>query len=134
VSGGLKVEVVIDTHKQIGLLTAERDRILAERGISLPPLIIKGCEDHILNLMSQDLEDALVKNSLPHLVVCNKHRATDVVQFIISKVYSFFVCVLCVYVCVCMCGHCVCVVCCMLCVVCCVLCVVCVCVCLTKIY
>jgi hypothetical protein len=36
--------------------------------------------------MSQDLENVLVKNSAPHLLISGKHRATDVVQFIISKV------------------------------------------------
>jgi hypothetical protein len=91
-------------HKQIGLLTAERDRLLLERGTPSPPLIIKGCEDHILNLMSQDLEETLVKNALPHLVVCGKHRATDVVQFIISKVYIVYCMCVYVYVC-CMCVY-----------------------------
>jgi hypothetical protein len=60
---------------------------LSKRGYTtIPPLIIKGCEDHILNLMSHDFEQSLVANCPPHLVVNGKHRATDVVQFLISKV------------------------------------------------
>ncbi|MBL4704521.1 MAG: hypothetical protein JKY54_08365 [Flavobacteriales bacterium] len=51
-----------------------------------PDLNIIGCEDHILNLMSEDYEKWLVANSAPHLVINKKHRATDLVQFLIAKV------------------------------------------------
>jgi hypothetical protein len=37
--------------------------------------------------MSKDFEDYLVKHSAPYLLIHSKHRATDVVQFIIAKVY-----------------------------------------------
>jgi hypothetical protein len=53
-----------------------------------PTLRIHNCEDHVLNLMSKDYENELAKNSKPHLLLGKgkKHRATDVVQFIIAKV------------------------------------------------
>jgi hypothetical protein len=57
---------------------------------SPPELIIQGCEDHVLSLMSKDYEDWLVKNSAPCLVLNKKHRATDVVQFLIAKVCFFW--------------------------------------------
>lgn len=52
---------------------------------SCPVLIVKGCEDHILNLMSKDMETYLVGHSLPALVINKKHRATDLVQLLIHK-------------------------------------------------
>jgi hypothetical protein len=51
-----------------------------------PDLIIQGCEDHVFSLMSKDYETWLVNKSAPHLIMKSKHRATDVVQFIIAKV------------------------------------------------
>jgi hypothetical protein len=78
--------------KLSGLLGKERKRIWEEdwkKDGDPPKLNIQGCEDHVLNLMSKDYEDFLVNNSDPHLLLNKKkHRATDVVQFIISKVCS----------------------------------------------
>jgi hypothetical protein len=51
----------------------------------VPVLIIHKCEDHILNLMSQDLEKKLIEIS-PKMKIFSKHRATDVVQLLISLV------------------------------------------------
>jgi hypothetical protein len=75
-------------------LAKERKRIWEEdlrKDGDPPKLFIHGCEDHVLNLMSKDYEHWLVKNSHDHLLIKKKkHRATDVVQFIISKVcFSF---------------------------------------------
>jgi hypothetical protein len=53
-----------------------------------PKLIIHKCEDHILNLISSDYERELIRNS-PSLEVSKKHRATDVVQYIVAKVFLF---------------------------------------------
>jgi hypothetical protein len=53
-----------------------------------PKLIVHKCEDHILNLISCDYEKELIKNS-PSLQVSKKHRATDVVQYIVAKVFLF---------------------------------------------
>ena len=53
-----------------------------------PNLIVHKCEDHILNLISCDYEKVLIEKS-PSLRVSSKHRATDVVQFIIAKVGFF---------------------------------------------
>jgi hypothetical protein len=55
-----------------------------------PELIIHKCEDHVLNLISSDYEKVLIQNS-PSVQVSSKHRATDVVQFIIAKVYFFII-------------------------------------------
>ena len=49
-------------------------------------LIVKGCEDHLMNLMSKDYEKYLVENSSPMFVEHGKHRATDVVQMIIATI------------------------------------------------
>jgi len=52
----------------------------------VPELIVKGCEDHILNLMSKDMEKYLVTTSIPSLVIGEKHHATDLVQLLIDKI------------------------------------------------
>ena len=76
---------------KIGLLEKERQFIwkteLRKEG-EPPKLVIQGCEDHVLNLMSLDYEKWLGKTSDPHLLLGKnrKHRATDVVQFLIAKV------------------------------------------------
>jgi hypothetical protein len=54
-----------------------------------PEFIIHKCEDHILNLISVDYEKALMHHS-SSLTVSNKHRATDVVQYIIAKVFFLY--------------------------------------------
>jgi hypothetical protein len=54
-----------------------------------PEFIIHKCEDHILNLISVDYEKALIHHS-SSLTVSNKHRATDVVQYIIAKVFFLY--------------------------------------------
>ena len=71
-----------------GLLTKARQREWKEQNKpgTVPKLVIKGCEDHILNLMSRDFETALVRDATPDLVVGKKHRATDIVQLLIWKV------------------------------------------------
>ena len=57
--------------------------------VGAPPKVkFKGCEDHLLNLMSKDFEKYLVTNS--SACIYKKHHATDVVQFIIAKVIYFF--------------------------------------------
>ena len=53
---------------------------------ALLKLVIKGCEDHILNLMSKDFEESLVRSAIPSLVLGKKHRATDIVQLLVAKV------------------------------------------------
>jgi hypothetical protein len=54
-----------------------------------PELVIHKCEDHILNLISSDYEKKLIKES-PALTISTKHRATDVVQFLVAKVCFLF--------------------------------------------
>jgi hypothetical protein len=73
-----------------GLIIKERKILFASTGKSgeVPLLIIHKCEDHILNLMSSDFEELLIKKS-PGLQVSKKHRATDVVQFLVAKVCFF---------------------------------------------
>jgi len=51
---------------------------------NVPELVVQGCEDHLINLMSNDLEKYLFKTS-PN-VTKTKHYATDLVQFLINKV------------------------------------------------
>jgi hypothetical protein len=73
-----------------GLLLKKRKENWAKLGHStpVPELQIQECQDHVLNLMSSDYEAAILANSS---CVMNqktkKHRATDVVQFLLSKVY-----------------------------------------------
>ena len=52
----------------------------------VPQLLVKGCEDHILNLMSVDYERHLVETAPTNLIIKGKHRATDIVQLLIFKV------------------------------------------------
>jgi hypothetical protein len=72
-----------------GLLIRKREENWTKEGNSgpVPKLQIQKCQDHVLNLMSVDYENELIQNSS---CVMNpkskKHRATDVVQFLISKV------------------------------------------------
>jgi hypothetical protein len=76
----------------VGQITNERKQIYSSMGNAgdPPKLVVHMCEDHILNLMSSDYEAALTKNN-PSLMINQKHRATDVVQFIIAKVFSISV-------------------------------------------
>jgi len=81
-----------------GLLRRAREEEWEEQGRVgiLPVLTVKGCEDHILNLMSKDFEKYLVetsnptltlaKTSIPTLALGQKHRATDLVQLLIEKI------------------------------------------------
>jgi hypothetical protein len=75
----------------VGLLIKEREKIWKALGKNGDPprLVIQKCEDHILNLMSLDYETWLATNSNPRLLLGKKkkHRATDVVQFLIAKVF-----------------------------------------------
>jgi hypothetical protein len=71
-----------------GLLTKARQAAWKEQNKlgSLRKLMVKGCEDHILNLMSKDYEKFLALEGGSDLVIGQKHRATDIVQLLISKV------------------------------------------------
>jgi len=71
-----------------GLLRRAREEEWEEQGRVgiLPVLTVKGCEDHILNLMSKDFEKYLVETSNPTLTLGQKHRATDLVQLLIEKI------------------------------------------------
>ena len=53
---------------------------------TVPDLVIKGCEDHILNLMSRDFERAVLAGAAPQLIMGEKHQATDIVQLLVGKV------------------------------------------------
>jgi hypothetical protein len=77
-----------------GCLIDRRKILHSEAGLQGEPstLVVHKCEDHILNLMSSDYERVLLENS-PSLQVSSKHRATDVVQYIVAKVF-FLVCFL----------------------------------------
>jgi hypothetical protein len=58
----------------------------------LPKLQIQKCEDHMFNLMSSDYEKDIIETSngcVMHGKAHKKHRATDVVQFLIYKVGNF---------------------------------------------
>ena len=65
----------------------KREQLWNEKGKQgeLKDLIFIGCQDHVLNLMSSDLERHLVEKQ-PNLCIGDKHRATDVVQFLVTKV------------------------------------------------
>ena len=71
-----------------GLLRKRRQELWNLQGNDTiaPELIVFGCQDHVLNLMSKDYEAKLVSED-PKLCVNSKHRATDVVQFVIAKVF-----------------------------------------------
>lgn len=71
-----------------GLLRRAREAKWVElRGVGpVSELKVKGCEDHVLNLMSKDVEKYLVLTSNPNLVLGKKHRATDLVQLLIDKI------------------------------------------------
>jgi hypothetical protein len=72
------------------ILTRRRELHSLSGGEGEPPdFIIHKCEDHILNLISCDYEKTLITGS-PALMVNEKHRATDVVQFIVAKVCFLF--------------------------------------------
>jgi hypothetical protein len=74
-----------------GCIVIGRKQLWATMGCEGDPpnFIIHKCEDHILNLISSDYEKALIKHS-SSLTVSTKHRATDVVQYIIAKVVFLF--------------------------------------------
>ena len=71
-----------------GLLTAARKEEWENqnREGEVPELVVKGCEDHLINLMSKDYEEYLVTNASKNLIIKGKHRATDIVQLLINKV------------------------------------------------
>ena len=54
-----------------------------KQNIQIPQ--IKGCQDHVINLMSKDYEAFLVQNTSPRLLVGAKHRVTDLVQMIVGR-------------------------------------------------
>jgi len=69
-----------------GNLEREREKAWEEdqnEGLC-PPLVLVGCEDHLINLTSEDVERFFVKEQ-SHLTINNKHRVTDWVQFIFQK-------------------------------------------------
>jgi len=74
-----------------GLLDEERRKSWEEDGYPgpCPPLIFVGCEDHLVNLISQDFEKIFVQDAKErgahHLLISDKHRATDWVQFVTQK-------------------------------------------------
>jgi hypothetical protein len=74
-----------------GCIMNERSKIHHKNGLlgDPPKMIVHKCEDHILNLISCDYEKVLITKS-PSLQISGKHRATDVVQFIIAKVFLYF--------------------------------------------
>jgi hypothetical protein len=77
-----------------GLLIKERKRRWDTLGRSgeLPKLQIQKCQDHVLNLMTGDYENELLKLSTDCVMneISKKHRATDVVQFLLQKVCKSF--------------------------------------------
>jgi hypothetical protein len=77
-------------HGLAGCIVKGRKELYCAAGFlgEPPKFIIHKCEDHILNLISSDFEKELITLS-PSLKVSTKHRATDVVQYIIAKVFFF---------------------------------------------
>ena len=57
--------------KLIGLLQQALDKEWISQGRSgdPPKIIIQGCEDHLLNLMSKDYERYLIENCHPNILV-----------------------------------------------------------------
>jgi len=73
-----------------GLLEKERKRAWEQDGKEgvFPPLVTIKCEDHLINLTSEDLETLFVREQ-PNLTIYGKHRVTDWVQFISQKLGRF---------------------------------------------